>query len=257
MDTNNEKKMIIPQVDGRALDFIKIAAALFMVIDHINIILWHDTVPQMMLIGRAAFPLFCYAVAIAVNKTANGDQILEKYGRRLLFFAFLVEPISLLTRDNDCANVLFTLGLGAVFAGYSRQMKDWQVYLCFTLAIAAMAFKVAGFVEFGIAGIVLPAAILMIWRGKKPAWFFLLLLLTVINCGGYLEEVENLSDLQNVFSAFLLMALATTILPFMVLTFAKSLPQNGRSLSKYALHIFYPGHLLLLWAIGRFYLGLS
>lgn len=254
MDINNEKKMIIPQVDGRALDFIKIAAAVFMVVDHINAMLLHYVVPEMMMVGRATFPLFCYAVAIAVDKTENFDNVLEKYGRRLLFLAFLVEPVSLLTRDIGAANVIFTLGLGAIFAAYSRQMKDWHVYLCFVLAAAAMSVKALSFVEFGMAGIALPAAILMIWRGRKAAWFFMLLLLATMNCAGYGEELNSLSDVRIVFTGIALMILAATSLPFIVLLFAKDLPQNGRLLSKYALHVFYPGHLLLLWGIAHFYL---
>ena len=68
MDNKTACKTFIPQVDGRALDAIKICAAVFMVIDHINTTLLASTRLEMFLIGRITFPLFCYALAASMLK---------------------------------------------------------------------------------------------------------------------------------------------------------------------------------------------
>lgn len=255
MNNTAFKKFSLPQVDGRGLDFIKICAAIFMAIDHINYCLLHHQSLEMMLIGRGAFPLFCYALAVAVwriDPERAPTYALHSYGRRMMIFAVLAEPVSYFVRNTGEVNILFTLALGGIFAGVSSKLKDWQLYGFLLLAIA-LHFT-PHFVEGGTAGIALPAAILAVMQKRKGATVFLLMLLFTVNvdAGVFVNSTHIISALF----AVVLLGICATLLPLATLKVAEFFPADGRCLHKYALHIFYPGHLLILWAIGHYMLKL-
>lgn len=244
-------KTLVPQLDGRALDFIKISAAVFMVIDHINLMWFDSAIPGMFMLGRATFPLFCYAVAMAMLK-AGPDKAprygLQKYLPRLLALALVSEIASQIVRDTGMLNVIFTLGLGAALAGFSYKMKSTHLVI---LCVAAMlAMELPALVEFGTAGIVLPTAILM-YLTKRPGGLFCMIgLLCMINMSGYSDAFHDVNAVTMLY--VLLMTFSAIVLPWWVLQWSQRLPQDGRYLHKYALHIFYPGHMLLLWVIARY-----
>lgn len=256
MVNKSSAKTLLPQVDGRALDFIKIAAAVFMVIDHINLIWYNGDVHGMFLVGRATFPLFCYALAVAFLKAGPDkapDYALRKYMPRLLALAVVSEVVSLVTRDTGLLNVIFTLALAAGIAGYSYRLKDWHLIL---LCIGAVLFDQFYALwlgerhllpEFGTAGIMLPAAILLYMRGHKGGLICTLLLIAVMNLGDFRQIFSNLTP--DVVSYVTLIWFSSTVLPWWVLHWSQRLSNDGRLLSKYALHIFYPGHLLIIWGL--------
>ena len=82
MKLENLAKNLLPQLDGRALDSIKICAALFMVIDHVNLMWLHETSFPMLLAGRGTFPLFCYAVALQKKNRATKSQGMRIHVKR-------------------------------------------------------------------------------------------------------------------------------------------------------------------------------
>lgn len=267
MVNQSSPKTLLPQMDGRALDFIKIAAAIFMVIDHINLIWLDGAVQGMFMMGRATYPLFCYALAVAFLKAgpekASG-YALRKYMPRLLLLAVLTEPISLLTRDTGLLNVIFTLALAAGITGLSFRLKDWQMIALTALAVFLMGdvaaqlgeirpFAAFGFEripvlpEFGFAGMLLPAALLMYMRGRKTGLYCSLALIAVMNLAGYTEAINSFSAPIAVY--IMLIWFSSTVLPWWVVHWSQRLPNEGRYLHKYALHIFYPGHLLIIWGL--------
>lgn len=243
-------------MDGRALDFIKIAAAIFMVIDHINL-LWFDAKVQgMFLVGRATFPLFCYALAVAFLKAGPEKApgyALRKYMPRLLLLALVSEVVCRFTRDVDMLNVIFTLALAAGMAGLSYRMKDWQlILLCIVAVILGDQFAVwVGDMhilpEFGPAGIMLPTAIMMYMQGRKGGLACMLALIAVMNLAGYSDAFSQMSAPILLFTFAIWFS--STVLPLWVIKWSQRMPNDGRLLHKYALHIFYPGHLLILWAL--------
>lgn len=254
MVNTSSAKTFVPQVDGRALDFIKIAAAVFMVIDHINLIWFNGDVPGMFMLGRATFPLFCYALAVAFLKAGPEkapDYALRKYMPRLLALAIVSEAVSLLTRDTGLLNVIFTLALAAGVAGYSYRLKDWHLILLTLLALV-MDDQCTIWLgehhvlpEFGIAGIMLPAAVMMYMQGRKGGLACMLALIAVMNIpaiGGIIATANPAA------MAYIgLIWFSSTVLPWWVIKWSQRLPNEGRLLHKYALHIFYPGHLLAIW----------
>lgn len=229
-----------------------------MLIDHVNLFFFHDRSIVMFLIGRGTYPIFCYGLAMALRRVGpeKGPQYaLTRYSKRLLILALLVEPVSIFTRGWWLFfNVLFTLSLGAAVAGMLWRMKDWQAYVCYTAAIAAVV--VPQVAEFGFAGALIPSALLRAMDGKKMAYPFLLAMIIVMNIP--MESVGVISDFPGWWIFVLwtsLTAAACVILPLLVLKLARTMRQDGRYLSKYALHIFYPGHLMLLWLIKHFVTG--
>jgi len=256
MVNHSSAKTLLPQVDGRALDFIKIAAAVFMVIDHINLIWYGGAVHGMFLAGRATFPLFCYALAVAFLKAGPEkapDYALRKYMPRLLALAVVSEVVSLITRDTGLLNVIFTLALAAGVAGYSYRLKDWHLILLCVVALildeqCSLWLGARHLLpEFGTAGIMLPAAIMMYMQGRKGGLACVLALIAVMNLGAFADILANLS--APVISYVTLVWFSSTVLPWWVLHWSQRLPNDGRLLSKYALHIFYPGHLLVIWGL--------
>ena len=202
MVNTSSAKTLLPQVDGRALDFIKIAAAVFMVIDHINLTWFHEEVQGMFLVGRATFPLFCYALAVAFLKAGpekGPEYALRKYMPRLLVLAVISEVVCRISRDVDLLNVIFTLALAAGMAGLSYKLKDWQmILLCIIAVILGDQFVIWVsdmhiLPEFGPAGIMLPAAIMMYMQGRKGGLPCMLALIAVMNIAGYGNALSQIS----------------------------------------------------------------
>ena len=245
MSNNSSKKSLLPLHNGYALDFIKICAAFLMVIDHVNYI-WFDHKSFLMLMaGRGTFPLFCYAVAVAVLK-ANG-HIPTQYIKRMFIFAIVSMPFHYFTFENLEGNVIFTLAFGALIAAFIHRIKLWQIYALYIGA--TMSILIPFPIEFGLAGIMLPSAIMLALRGERSVLPFLILLLFSINMGCFMNEIrKGLSPA--VLNFYLSIGVACIVLPMMALKLGNNVQQTGRLLSKYSLYVFYPAHLFLLKIIG-------
>ncbi|MCE9506964.1 MAG: conjugal transfer protein TraX [Alphaproteobacteria bacterium] len=216
-----------------------------MVIDHMNAIWFGEAFFPLHLLGRASFPLFCYAVAAAVMKKDAGGA--GRYAAKLLVLGALVQPFYQLALGLETGNVVFTLAAGAALAAFSSRVRPWQIYALYIVAALSMLLPTA--LEFGLAGIMLPSAIVLALRGQRSVYPFLILLLFSANMGGLLETLRQGMG-GNVWIAYSAVGLASTLLPWLVLSIAKDLKPSGRYLPKYALHVFYPAHLLLLKALG-------
>ncbi len=216
-----------------------------MVIDHINLIWFDHEFFPMLLIGRATFPLFCYAVAAAMLRVKAGFP--RRYMVRMLFLAIVTQPLYQFAANDVAGNVIFTLAVGGLLAAFTSRLKLWQMYILYTGAIISMLWLIP--LEFGLAGVMLPSAIVLAQRGHKGVYPFLLLLMLSINAGGILDWLENSVSSVNWLS-YVLVCLSGIFLPLMVLDIARHLPQTGRLLPKYALHVFYPAHLVILKIIA-------
>jgi hypothetical protein len=221
-----------------------------MFIDHINDIWLHQSQPLMMFIGRGTFPLFCYAVAMAVLKIKESSLPQEEkkkkirtYLTRLLILAVVTQPFYFFALDNGLVNVIFTLAVGMVFAVLSFRLRLWQMHALFVIALLSMLWIIP--VEFWLAGIMLPAAIILVMQGHRSAWPFLILLLLLLNCGGILPALQR-GDALITWVAPALNGLFCIFVPWVVLDVASRLPQTGRFLPKYALYVFYPVHMTII-----------
>ncbi len=220
-----------------------------MVVDHVNHIMFDRSFAIMTIVGRAVLPLFCYAVAIGLKRSRSATDD-NKYLTRLTIWGLLCEPISQFTKNQTSTNILVTLGLGVIFARFSERLKQWQLYAFYLFAIATFCLPMPAPVEYGLVGIVLPAAFYHALTPQKGSAFFLFLLLMMLNNHHSTVPETHTYGIATHIVAQILIGFGVIIIPYAILQIARWLPQTGRLLPKYFLYVFYPAHLILIKAIS-------
>lgn len=209
--------------------WLKLLAMASMLVDHTGMVLF----PQMQglrLIGRLAFPLYCFLMAEGAAHTSN----IKKYLGRLLAFAILSEiPYDLACRNTifypQAQNVFFTLFLGllacAVLKQYGRQKP-----------------------LFGLAGVACTALLAQILRTDYGA-FGVLLIVAFFVCRSFPDRGALLLIILNTgFSLLNHMTLQLTA-PLAAVPILLYNGQRGKSVNKLLFYLFYPAHLLSLYLI--------
>lgn len=107
-----EKKVL--QRNSQRNDLLKLMALLTMLVDHIGYMYFPNEM-LFRIIGRLAFPIFAYQIAIGYSKTSN----LKKYALRLFTFAVITQiPYSFFSPDLAFdplhLNVMFTFVISIV-----------------------------------------------------------------------------------------------------------------------------------------------
>ena len=179
-------------------------------------------------IGRAAFPIFCFLLVEGAVHTRSP----RKYLLRLASFALISEiPFDLALHNQpfywETQNVFFTLlaGLLVIQAFQRSPGQEWRGMLA--LAVLGAAAELCG-TDYGAIGVAV-IAVMYLLRERFWAASVLSLILLVL-----LARIEIFS-----IPAFLILALYNG--------------KRGRQ-PKYFFYVFYPVHLLILWAAGNFVL---
>lgn len=203
---------------------IKLLAAVLMVVDHIGAILFPGA-DVLRFIGRYSFPLFCWLLVQGEAHTRN----FWKYLVRLLVMALLTQPIYnlvLLKGANDQWNILLTLAIGLVCLRIARLRPALQIP-CW-IAGAAIAYLIP--VDYSYYGI----GIIALIRYFEPtalwwtAWLLLHFGLVLVEPGWGAAQAPAI-----VSPVFFLMANG----------------QQGKRARWF--YWFYPGHLVVLYAIQQ------
>jgi hypothetical protein len=228
-----------PVITGRGLDALKLFALGLMVVDHVNYIVLDSSYYWAYLLGRGAWPLFAFAAAVAFLR-AN-DAGLIKQAKLLFICALISEPISQIARDVP-PNILFTLALSCVLALMMRRLPEKaQLAICL-LAPALMAWP--SMWEFGVCGALLPVAIAQALGGRGRYWWAIAVWLSLfMSFGGWLvRDFPPMLVAQT--------SLACLLLPLGAIWLLREILaeriDGERFLPRYALHAFYPLHLLAL-----------
>lgn len=204
---------------------LKMIAIITMLIDHIGA----TFVPmqELRIIGRIAFPIFCFLIVEGYMHTSN----LKKYFLRLLAFAFISEiPFDMAFKrtyfDFGYQNVFFTLCLGLMALYCIEKARENRWYVLGILAALCLADLFM--VDYGSGGVL----IICIFYILKEKPILLTFALIMIFCFGYYGSIEMYALLA---------------LPFIGLYNHKRGPQV-----KYLFYVFYPVHLLILGLLVKF-----
>jgi len=224
-------------LDGAPLDFVKLVAAILMAADHVNSILLDHAALGLWFLGRPVFPLFCFVLACNLRR---GSKI-SAYAQTLLLFAVGTQPIYGAAFGSDEGNVLMTLALGAITAAALRSrgvVVQHAVFAAGGAAILTPWLRARSGVDFGIAGILFPAALLLCMDGRRSHLIWLVVSLVALNW--FPVPYPRETWIAAVCAGFGSVA---------IVTLARTLKRRPRFLPRYALHLFYPGHLLVLMAL--------
>lgn len=231
------------RVKGISGSTLKIIAMISMLTDHTAAVLLEDILAggllteqqgyavygiMRRLIGRLAFPVFCFLLVEGFEKTGNK----RKYAGRLFLFALISEiPFNLAFYGSiweiRYQNIFFTLGLGLFMMIGMETIKKKCRRLWFVLFGEAVLFFITALAaqlihcDYGAKGIA-AIALLYIFRRNKAEQL-------LAGCIAFLWEI-------------------TAPLAFIPIAFYNG--SRGLKL-KYAFYVFYPAHLLLLYVISR------
>jgi hypothetical protein len=222
-------------LEGAPLDAIKLVAAAAMVCDHLNDMIFdHDYLP-LWYVGRLAFPLFCLVLALNLRRGASPAI----YAAYLTPFAIVSQPIYRAAFHDGLDNILLTLLLAIFVAELMRARPPLIQHAVFALGAAASFAapwtSIGTGLCFGMAGLLLPSALMLAIDGRRDASPWAALLFVGLNWFPRDELFDSL------FAPILVVLAAAAIL-----TLARRLAGRPRFLPRFALYWFYPLHLLAL-----------
>lgn len=200
-------------------DILKVIGIVSMTFDHIGMLL----LPQIFwlrIVGRIAFPLFAYHIAIGVKHTRS----IFKYALRVLIFAVLAQPIYTLAVGSGI-NVMFDLFFGIVVIGLLGQNKKHYSALAVATAFGWTIFNKG----YGGYGLVCILAFYYMDKDVKAASICFV----------------AVSIIAAFFSPKYAQGFAVFALPFIL--FKTNLRVK---MPKYFFYGYYPAHLLIIHFIG-------
>ena len=207
---------------------LKILAVLSMLIDHIGYVFF-PTEYIYRIIGRIAMPIFAFQIAIGFDHTTNR----EKYIFRMLLFAIVSQiPYQLITSihgDNFSLNIGFTF-LFALLLLYSLENIK-PIFLKITTIIPIIFLAYFLNYDYWLYGVAL--VIIFFYSIKKP---YIMIPLVFLVTSIYVLYKNS---------------------PFQLYSFVALAPllffngKKGPSL-KWLFYVFYPLHMLILYAIKLF-----
>lgn len=230
---------------GLSSNVLKIFACICMLIDHTGLVLCGNN-QVMRSVGRLAFPVFAFLIAEGVRHTSD----IRRYMSRMAVLALVSEvPFDLAicgsVYDMQSQNVFFTLlmGLFAVTALSSHrrmtadspaEMTRLEYFLgrhrAETVILTLAAAEILRF-DYGAAGV----AVIILFYVFTPL-------------GGSIAPALCLTALDGIiylvaFGSRELYALLS------IIPIAMYSGERGRLRLKYAFYLFYPLHLLIIWAV--------
>jgi len=230
-------------ISGAPLDFVKVVAAILMVIDHVNYVFIARDPNAIWYLGRPVYPLFAFALACNLLRGAAPWP----YVQRLALVGLISQPIFSSLMPVNYANILFTLAVGVCVIVALRPQSllvQHLVFLVATLLMFSASLRVRGGLDYGLAGVLFPAALYLMLEGRTSHGIWFAFMLFGLNWA----EIDDPWSLRPLLVAFI--AGAGGIL---IVLAAMTLKNRRRFLPRYALHVFYPGHLLVLLAIHRWF----
>lgn len=226
---------------GLSGNILKIIAAFSMAIDHIGVILFPDNM-LLRLIGRIAFPIFAFLIAEGCRYTKNKPR----YFFVMAFFAIVFQAFYTFFTEDMYLNIFFTLSF-AILIIYSLQffssaMKNKSVHkIIFSAASVILIIScvyITGqyfLIDYGFWGCMLPAFAYVIPHGQ-----------------GLYRKILRTS----LFAVGMFPLIGSVRIPVQAYEFLALIPlffyngKRGKYNMKYFFYIFYPLHMVIIYAIG-------
>ena len=224
---------------GLSQEGLKILACVTMLVDHAALLFGGS--PWLRVIGRLAFPIYCFLLTEGIRHTRD----VRRYLSRLLFAAIVSEPIYDLVLY-PCVgiwqhqNVLWTLALGCAMLWCMTMIHKPVAKLAVMLLFALAAQLVRA--SYGSSGIYM-IALFALCREVPEGQLALAAVLLVINwlMGSFTVSVFGLDVPVQLFAEL-------ALVPIFLYSGEKRTRLKAVS---WGFYLFYPAHLLLLWGIAQ------
>jgi hypothetical protein len=235
--------------------FLKLIAIITMAIDHAGAALFPQY-PVMRIIGRIAFPIFAYSLAVGCVYTRD----MRRYALRMLLLALVSQPLYVLALNHTTpAMDAMRFDLDPVRAALTWYLESWRdpsillsllagMLLIWCLkdkryALAALVTAVVwyfqGYLDYGWRGIAL--MVLFYALLERPAASFLWVLGFMLWWGASAGGSYRLGPVRFSVQTFAVMALPLIYLP----------TRTNLKLPKWFFYLFYPGHLAAIYLADR------
>ncbi len=155
---------------------LKIIAAIAMTVDHIGACLFPEIL-VFRIIGRIAFPIFAYMIAVGCRYTKNRPRYLI----RMAILALLCQVVYFAVQHSlyQCVLVTFSFSIAIIFA--LDKIQHGKKYIALSVLLVALVFFVSGVlpmiipgfdIDYGFCGIMLPVFAYMGIKSGNPLAFF-------------------------------------------------------------------------------------
>ena len=228
---------------------IKWIALIFMMIDHSGKMLFPG-VPEMRMLGRIAFPLYCWALVVGCEFTSS----MPRYLLRILITGVISQPLYMIALNHTWQepSVFLTLFL-AMLGLWGIREKKWGSHVWAPPVVMVLA--VVRHADYGWKGVLL-VFLLYAVRERKGAIAAVMIAYclywgstssTVSSIFGLpLKPLLSLPAVGTILSPFFrLQGMAVLALPLMLL------PMENIRMPKILGYLLYPLHLLVLWGLEQ------
>jgi len=201
-------------------DILKIIAIVTMIIDHIGLFLYPQTM-IFRIIGRISFPIFAYHIAVGYKNTSD----VQKYLKRLFVFALISQiPYSI---SIGGFNIFFVLFLALLVIKFYEEKKNYKLSL---VLIGVLILEGSLGFSYGLYGVFLPL-VFHIYFSRPKIFLLIYIIMNIAYC---------LSRGQ-FYQLYSLMAL-----PFIYYNWKIEI-----SFNRYFYYGFYPVHLFVLFLVRK------
>ena len=240
---------------------LKLFAIVTMAMDHTGAVLFPGN-EELRIIGRLAFPIFCFLISEGFVHTKS----VQKYLMRLGIFAVVSEiPFNLAFHRKlicDGCNVFVTLFLGLLALYLYDLIMKWEEVPKAVSSIAALIPVVLSCVTAQMIGSdyerygVMLIFIFYIFRDNRTCAIIAFFLCTEIRYGLSSVSTERFDSAYSWLKLFedgdVTWYISSSIQQYCILSAIPIALYNGKKGEysfKWAFYVFYPAHLILLWLI--------
>lgn len=216
---------------------LKLIAIMIMLVDHVGAIIFPEAI-ILRIIGRLAFPIFAFLIVEGFEHTSN----VAKYASRLAAFAVISEiPYDLAFSkklfDFSSQNVFITLFIGLLTLYLYKKYKDNSILALIIIltGLSTASLLLSDYSGYGVFLILM----FYIFKNNKAMIFVSVLVFNILIIAFSTAPLNSAWRYIELFS----------ILSVLIIFSYNN--KKGKNL-KYLFYIFYPAHLLILFAISQY-----